>query len=456
VGTVLLGTLLNPLNSSMIAVALVQLHRDFRIDLTAASWLVSGFYLAAAVGQPVTGRLADLFGPRRVFCAGLALGGVTSVLAPLAPSFGWLVTARVVQAVGTSAAFPAGLALIRRSDTRARAPAGALAALSVASNVSAALGPALGGLLVSSGSWRAIFLVNVPITLAGLLLATRWLPADRARSATPDGVAGPAARAALQRVDLPGVVLFAGLLAGLLAFLLSLPERPAWPLLSVAGLAAILLWWRELRAPEPFLDLRMLAAHRRLVGVYAQFAVVNLVFYSIFLGLAVWFEQVRGLDPGRTGLIMLPLTALAVVVSPLAAGLIRRTGPRPSLVLGSATLALGCLLLLLFGPSTPVVVLLGVGAVLGIPTGLNNLGLQAALYEAAPAQAMGTAGGQFQTFRYVGAILSTSLLGSVFGQGGAGSRLHLLALALAAVSLGLVVASIRSPGRRPGVAGPDP
>ncbi|HZV51264.1 MAG TPA: MFS transporter [Candidatus Dormibacteraeota bacterium] len=450
----LLGTLLNPLNSSMIAVALVQLHRDFGISLDAASWLVSGFYLAAAVGQPVTGRLADLFGARRVFCAGLMLGGTTSVLASLTPSFGWLVAARVVQAIGTSAAFPAGLALIRRGEGRGRVPAGALAALSVASNVSAALGPALGGLLVGSGSWRAIFLVNVPITLAGLILAGRWLPADPPRPEPPAGVARSAARAALGRVDLPGVILFAGLLTALLAFLLSIPEWIAWPLLPTAALAAGLLWWRELRASEPFLDLRMLAAHPRLIGVYAQFAVVNLVFYSIFLGLAVWFEQVRGLDPGRTGLIMLPLTALAVLVSPLAAGLIRRTGPRSSLVLGSSTLTLGCLLLLLFGPSTPIAVLLGVGAVLGIPTGLNNLGLQAALYEAAPAEAMGTAGGQFQTFRYVGAILSTSLLGLVFGQTGAGSRLHLLALALAAVSLGLVAASIRSPGHRRREAAP--
>jgi MFS family permease len=455
VGTVLLGTLLNPLNSSMIAVALVQLHQDFRVGLSTASWLVSGFYLAAAVGQPVTGRLADLFGARRIFCAGLVLGGTTSALAPLAPSFAWLVAARVIQAIGTSAAFPAGLALIRQNDAGGRIPAGALAALSVASNVSASLGPALGGLLVSSGSWRAIFLVNVPITMTGLALSTRWLPVDprpRTDLGHPAGRLGgwswaSAMRAGLRRIDLPGVALFAALLTALLAFLLSASTRPAWPLLLLAGLAAVLLGIRELQAPEPFVDLRMLAAHRRLVGVYAQFAAVNLVFYSIFLGLPIWLEQVRRLDPGRTGLIMLPLTALAVLVSPLAAGLIRRSGARPSLVIGSATLTLGCLLLLLLQPATPILALLGVGAVLGLPTGFNNLGLQAALYEAAPPEAMGTAGGQFQTFRYVGAILSTSLLGVVFGQTQAGLRLQALALGLAAISAVLVLASVRLPSR---------
>src|SRR4051794_40578112 len=146
VGTILLGTLLNPLNSSMIAVALVRLRDDFAVTLATASWLVSAFYIAAAVGQPLMGRLADLLGPRRVSCAGWVLVGATGALAPLVPSFGWLVAVRVVQALGTSAAFPAGLALIRRStpDPSAPPPAAALGALVIGGSVSAALGPVLG------------------------------------------------------------------------------------------------------------------------------------------------------------------------------------------------------------------------------------------------------------------------------------------------------------------------
>src|SRR5688500_12844149 len=87
VGAVLVGTLLNPLNSSMIAVALVLIQSDFRVSVATASWLLSGFALAAAVAQPVMGRCADLFGPRRIFCTGLLLVGVASVLAPLVPAF---------------------------------------------------------------------------------------------------------------------------------------------------------------------------------------------------------------------------------------------------------------------------------------------------------------------------------------------------------------------------------
>ncbi len=150
---VVLGTILNPLNSSMIAVALVPLRRDFHVDLAQATWLVSAFYLAGAVAHPLMGRLADLFGARRVFLSGLALAGMASALAPLASSIGWLVGLRVMQASGTSATYPAGLALIRASTKANRVPAAALASISMAASVSAALGPTLGGFLLVTTNW---------------------------------------------------------------------------------------------------------------------------------------------------------------------------------------------------------------------------------------------------------------------------------------------------------------
>src|SRR5919198_4139957 len=178
IGAVLAGTLLNPLNSSMIAVALSLIQSNFRVSVATVSWLLSGFSLAAAVAQPVMGRLADLFGPRRIFCTGLLLVGVASVLAPLAPAFGWLIACRMLQAFGTSAAYPAGLAIMRAVNPQGQAPAGTLGAINITSSVSVALGPVLGGFLAARAGWPAIFLANVPITAVGLMLALRWLPAD--------------------------------------------------------------------------------------------------------------------------------------------------------------------------------------------------------------------------------------------------------------------------------------
>jgi MFS family permease len=440
VGTILLGTILNPLNSSTIAIALVTFHLDFGVRLATAQWLVSSFYLAAAVGQPLMGRIADGFGPRRVFCVGLAIVTLTAVLAPLSPGFGWLVGFRVLQGLGSSAAYPAGLAMIRARSglPGGRIPAAALAVLTIGSSVSASLGPTLGGFFVAVAGWRAIFWINLPLTLAGLALGLLWLPRDPAM-----GGGGLAAiKEFLGRVDLPGILLFSASLTGLLAFLLTLSERPLWPLLAVAPVAAGLLAWRELSVAHPFLDLRMLGAHPALVGVYAQFAAVNLVFYSFFFGLPIWLEEVRGLGPDAAGLLLLPVTGLGVILTPPAARLAARAGARIPVSIGAAAMTAGSLLLFTLAPTSPLWGVLAVTCVFGIPNAFNNMGLQAALYQAAPAAAMGAASGQYQTFRYVGAILSTSLVGLAFNAGASSASLHRIALVLTVVAALLVVVSL--------------
>src|SRR5258708_32285800 len=172
---IVLGTLLNPLNSSMIAVALVTLHHDSHVAPGTSTGLSSAFCLAGAVGQPLMGRLADLFGARRVFLTGLTVACSVAIAAPFSPSFGWLVAARVVQAFATSTAYPSGLGMIRAASGGGRIPAQALAAMSVAASVSAALGPTIGGFALSVGGWQAIFPVHVPLTALGVVLRWWWL-----------------------------------------------------------------------------------------------------------------------------------------------------------------------------------------------------------------------------------------------------------------------------------------
>ncbi len=113
-----LGTILNPLNSSMVAVALVSMQRDFGVSISTVTWVISAFYLAACAGQPLMGRFADRFGPRRVLMAGMVLVAVAvavaAVVAPFAPGFGVVVACRVVQSRGTSTAFPSAMTVLRR------------------------------------------------------------------------------------------------------------------------------------------------------------------------------------------------------------------------------------------------------------------------------------------------------------------------------------------------------
>jgi MFS family permease len=428
-----LGTLLNPLNSSMIAVALVPLHYEFHVELGTSTWLVASFYLTAAVAQPLMGRLADLFGARRIFLVGVTMAGAVALLAPLSPSFGWLVVARALQALATSTAYPTGLGLIRAASGGGRVPARALATLAVAGSVSAALGPTVGGLVLSLAGWQGIFLINLPICAAGMVLGLLWLPAPP----TPD-----AGGSRLARIDLPGVTLFAGTLTTLLAGLLSFGSPTGWVLLGAAPLIAVLLAVWERRAASPFFDIRMLAANPVLVGVFIQFAAVTFVFYSFFFGIPIWLEEVRGFDAKTAGLLVLPITGLGVLVTPLAANLVGRRGSRPALVIGSAFMCAASVLLLTFGPGTSVVALLAAAVVVGIPNGFNNMGLQAALYNSAPSERTSWAAGQFQTFRYVGAILSSTLLGAVFRQRATTSGLHSVAVVLVVIAVALVVSSL--------------
>jgi len=423
IGTLALGTSLNPLNSSMIAVALAQLQTDFGVGVATSSWLVTAFYIGAAVGQPLMGRLVDQIGARRMFIAGLTVVLLASLATSFVPGFWWLVGLRVVQAFGTSTAYPAALVLIRAATPGDRAPTAGLGAVTVANSTSAALGPVLGGFLVSGAGWQAVFLVNVPICLVGLVLAWRVLPRQRPEDTV-------ATRRVLAELDLPGVLLFSATMVTLLIGVLSFTSTPHVWLLVVAAVAAVALVLRERATAAPFLDVRALVANRALTSVLVQQAVVNFVFYCTFFALPLWLERVRGYSSDQAGLFILPVAGLGVLTVPVAARLVRTHGPRAALILGSAVLLVATGALQILGDATPAVLIVAFGLLLGVPNGFNNLGLQTALYEAAPGGRTGSAGGLFQTSRYLGAISATATIGVLFDRNLSSGGLHELGLVM--------------------------
>ncbi|MFC7330609.1 MFS transporter [Marinactinospora rubrisoli] len=443
VAGVMLGTLLNALNSSMIALALVPIAHHYGTGLATASWLISGFYLAATVCLPLMGRLADRFGPRRIFVSGLALVCVTCALAPLAPNMGVLIAARVLLAVGTSVAFPSAMAVFRAA-LPGGPPQSALAMVAAANSASAAFGPVVGGFLVQTWGWPAIWLVNVPITLAGIVLALVLLP----RVPPVAAAGGPGA---LARLDLPGIAAFVLALGGLVGFLLSVAAEPEWLLLPLAVAGGAALVWRELRTVQPFVDLRMLAANRPLLAVFAQNAAVNVVFYLSFVGLPQWLQEARGDSAGLAGLLVLPIAGVGVLAMPLVTRLLRRHGEGTVLTVGSLALLAGSLGLLFARTDSGPALLLSLTVLLGLPNAFNNLGLQSSMYRAAPGDQIGVASGLFQTSRYVGSILASVVVGLVFAHEVTDGGLHLIAAVMAAVSAVLAVVNARS-ARRAGAA----
>lgn len=437
--TLMLGTLLNPLNSSMIAIALVPVQHSFGISVATVSWIITAFYLMAAVGQPLMGRFIDQFGARPLFIGGLAVVFLASVAAPFVPGFWWLVGIRVVYGIGTSTAFPAALVLIRseagRLDPEAtRPPAAALGALAVAASTSAAAGPVLGGFLVAAAGWQAVFLVNIPLTVMGIIAALRILPRARPADAGDKGAASPRG-SPWRQIDLPGIVLFIGTLTRLLVFLLNLADHPRWWLLPVVILAGVLLILRERAVADPFIDVRGLAANPALRSVLTQQGGVNLVFYCVMFGMPIWLQSVRDFGSDLVGVMMLPVALVGVVTTPLAARLIARRGSAASLLLGSTALLVASVLVQLLGGSTPILAFMAIACLFGIPNGFNNLGLQTALYDSAPSERTGSAGGLFQTFRYLGAILATSVIGVIFERDLTNRGLHHLGYVMAGLSV---------------------
>jgi MFS family permease len=421
----MLGSMLNPINSSMIAVALVPIGLAFHVLPSSTAWLVSALYLATATGQPVVGRLVDTYGPRRLYLAGAALVGVAGILGTLAPNLGTLIAARVLLGFGTCAGYPAAMYLIRSEAGRTGhdSPAGVLTALSVTTQTIAVFGPSLGGLLIGAGGWRAIFAVNIPLALACVILGAIRLPRTapgRARSA----------------IDYLGIGLFAATLTALLLFLMDPHLSGLW-LLALTAAAAAAFTVRELRVAEPFLDLRVFAGNPPLLSTYGRTLLAYIVSYAYIYGFTQWMEAGRGLSAAQAGLVLLPTFAAGIVVAAVTG---RRTEIRGKLVVGSLTQIVACALLLILHGGSSIWLLVGLAVLLGLPQGLNSLANQNAVYWQADPARVGASSGLLRTFMYLGAIVASAANGLFFKRGATTSGLHHLALfMLAAAVLFLLV-----------------
>lgn len=406
-----LGTALNPLNSSMIAVALVVLRADFGLDVAAVTWVVTSFYLASAAGQPVMGRLADRFGPRRMFMLGMALVALTCALAPFAPNFALLCVARAVMALGTATAYPSAVVMVGAIAHRANVePARPLGSLQMANTSAAAVGPVIGGLLVGFVGWEALFLVNVPLALAALLIVRRAAPADKARER------GSVAEL-LRDSDIPGILGFVTALLLVMMAALNVVAGYRWWMLGAGTAVGALFAWRELRFARPFLDLRLLGRNRSLMLIYLGFAVFSSVYYFVFFGLPQLLQEAGGYGPGVVGLLMLPLAGMSVLATPWAVKAMGRFGVRRVLVAGVVLLTVAAALMWLLTGTLAIPLVVVLTALMGIPYGTVGIATNQGMFVSIRPQERGVAAGIYQTCRYVGAITATVMIG-VFAGGG--------------------------------------
>jgi MFS family permease len=428
----MLGAILNPINSSIIAVALVPIATAFGAPASRTAWLISALYLATSIGQPLVGRLVDTFGPKRLFLAGATLTGIAGVLGAFAQNLWVLILARVILGFGTCAGYPATMYLISSEARRTgmKSPAGVLTILAVTTQTIAVIGPTLGGILIDVGGWRATFAVNIPLAAASLLLGLLFLPASTALDADRAD--------ARPRLDWLGIALFTATLVALLLFLMNIRVDLLW-LLAVAAAAAAAFAVRELRHADPFIDVRVFAGNVPLLVTYARAVVAATVSYAFLYGFTQWLEEGRGLNASVAGLVLLPSFGVGILVSALTG---RRAEVRGKLVIGASTQVIACLLLFTLGSGSAIWLLVIITAILGLPQGLISLANQNALYHQADPARVGASSGLLRTFMYLGAMLASSAAGAFFGQHATTAGLHHLAVFMVITAAIFVVLSV--------------
>ncbi|WP_377273508.1 MFS transporter [Peterkaempfera sp. SMS 1(5)a] len=430
------GSALNPINSSIIATALVPIATELNVAVGATAVLVSSLYLASAVAQPTAGKLAEVLGARRVFLSGILFVLLGGVVGGLGQNLAMLTVARVLIGIGTSAAFPCAMVLIRRRAQDARLdapPGGVLGGIAIAGMATVAVGPPVGGLLVGAAGWRWAFLINIPVTATALLMAVSWLPKDPPLDREQSGW-----RQVADRIDLPGILGFVASMTALVVFLMGLPHL-GWIALLLFVVAAVPTVWWELRRAAPFFDFRGLAANSALARTYLRQALTLLGVYSVMYGMTQWMEAAHGLSTVASGLLLLPMGAVSALLSrPLAS----RNLVRGPLITAAVTMVLGSIGIVLLTSHSPAIAIVLVSLVFGVTSAATTVGNQTALYLAAPPDQIGTTSGLFRTFGYLGTIISAVIGSIVFRDGVTDHGLHILGLVLAAAGAAVLLLTV--------------
>ncbi|GGQ08982.1 EmrB/QacA subfamily drug resistance transporter [Actinomadura coerulea] len=398
---VALGVMMVGLDATVVSIANPAIAKDLGASLSGLQWVTNAYLLALAVTLIPAGKIADRFGRKRTFLAGVVGFAVSSVLIGLSGGLGMVIFWRVVQGFAGALLQPASLALLRNTFPAERLNA-AIGIWGSTVGISIAGGPIVAGLLVENVNWESVFFLNAPLGLVALLVGL-WV----IRESRDEEAAGS--------FDVAGVALLSGALFALVWGLIKAGEHGfggTVPLVSFA--ASVVLFaafvWNELRVERPLLPLGLF----RSVSLSAATGLIVLGFFGMFgtiFFITLYLQQVHGMSPVDAGVRMLPMTGVFIVASPVAGALTSRFGPRVPLVLGMAFTAAAMFGLSRIGVDAPYVQLWPWFVLVGLAFGMVIVAGTEAIVGNAPAHLAGVAGGLQQTASQVGGVLGTSVLG---------------------------------------------
>jgi EmrB/QacA subfamily drug resistance transporter len=410
VGTVCIGALLGQLDASIAGLVLPTLEEVFHVPVASVEWVAIAYLLTLAALVVPFGRLADMVGRKLLYVYGFLVFIAGSALCGFAPTLGWLVAFRVLQAVG-AAMLQANSVAIIAAASRPRELGKAIGIQGAAQAVGLAVGPSVGGMLIAMAGWRWVFLIAVPFGLAGALLGWLVLP-----QSTPASARSGHAAVRRERFDWLGAALFA---VAIVAALVALTYANSWGLTStrfvavgaLAGIALAVFLAVERRAAHPLVDLSLFRRRLFSAGITAGLLSYAVLFGALFL-VPFYLERILGHTPNEAGLLLSPVPVALGVVAPLSGVVTDRLGSRLPTVVGMvlAGLALAGLAAFALVPLPMIVVLLGaLGIGLGLFTPPNN----SAIMSSAPSHRLGVAGGILNMTRSLGTSLGVALTGAI-------------------------------------------
>ena len=395
--------LLVSMDITIVNVALPAIRRDLATSTSGLQWVIDAYTLVVASLLMLSGSIADRFGRRRIFQLGLVVFTTASALCSLAPGLPALIAFRVLQGIGASMLNPVAMSIITNTFIEPKARARAIGVWGAVVGVSMGLGPLVGGGLTQLIGWRAIFWINVPIGLAAIALAQRFVPESKAARA--------------RRVDPVGQLLVLIALAALIYAVIEGP-RHGWRgaesvgLFGVAALAVGGLIVYEPRRREPLIDLRFFRSLP-----FTSATIIAICMFGAFSGClflnALYLQDSRGLAPFTTGLYTLPFAIATIVCAPLSGRLVGRFGARPSLLIAGAAMAASGLLFTQLDLATPLSRLIVIYALFGIGFGLVNPPITNAAVSGMPRAQAGVAAAIASTSRQIGASLGVALAGTI-------------------------------------------
>jgi len=402
---VVLGMILSILDMTIVNVALDSLSRDLHTSLASVQWVVSAYLLALAAVIPLAGWAVKKFGAFRVYMYALVLFTLGSALCGLASSTGELIAFRVLQGLGGGLLAPTGMTILVKATGHENLPK-VMAAIGVPMVLAPILGPTLGGFLLQSVGWHAIFLVNVPVGIATGIVALRLLPRDR-----PE----PEAAGAL---DWPGLVLAAAGTVGITYGLSQSASAGSFTSTSVVGpilvgcLCIAGFIKRSRRLANPLLDLKLYS-----VRVYSAATVVmfcmGAVSFGAMLLLPLFFQDVRGDDALRTGILLIPQGIGGAFGMNRSAAAIRRFGAGLTSVIGLTILVAATAPFLFIGPSTSYWTISMIMVVRGVGIVLAAMPAMTAAFSSLTHDQVGDASPQLNIIQRVGGSLGTAIVAVV-------------------------------------------